>query len=358
MIAKGIIEKQIRQNPEDKSLYIKRGELQLLMDDYDGALKDGLYVLKSNANIYNGYDLISATYQKMGEWNKAIPYFKKMQELQPDNTLISYNLAVSYQNIQQFGPALDLLNGIIDRYPDEANFYLSRANLFMMKGDIQAAKADYEKAVSVDPENYKCYLERGFFLKNTSSPDRGKDSFDKAILLLGDEIKKNPQDALLLIHRAEIMEQIGNLKGAYIEYENYLKTWPISYSVLGKEALYFSLSKNWKEAVNAYTTIINNFPENATMFFNRSLTFQESGNLQKALDDVNNAIRIDQGKYAYYFQRSRIRYQLGDQTGYKSDLKASSALLNEQNKIRKLDKKELEMLSIIQKLLNNTPGTR
>jgi hypothetical protein len=91
------------------------------------------------------------------------------------------------------------------------------------------------------------------------------------------------------------------------------------------------------------------------MYFNRSLTFQQSGNLQKALDDVNNAIHIDQGKYAYYFQRSRIRYQLGDQTGYKSDLKASSALLNEQSKTRKLDKKELEILSMIQKLLNYTP---
>jgi hypothetical protein len=46
---------------------------------------------------------------------------------------------------------------------------------------------------------------------------------------------------------------------------------------------------------------------------------------------------------------------LGDQTGYKSDLKASSALLNEQSKTRKLDKKELEILSMIQKLLNYTP---
>jgi tetratricopeptide (TPR) repeat protein len=358
MIAKRLIEKQIRQNPEDKSLYIKRGELQLLMDDYDGALKDGLYVLKSNANIYSEYDLISTTYQKMGEWNKAIPYLKKMQELQPDNTLVSYNLAISYQNIQQFGPALDLLNGIIDRYPDEANYYLSRANLFMLKGDIQDAKADFEKAVSVDPENYKCYLERGFFLKNTSSSDRGKANFDKAIALLGDEIKKNPQDAPLLIHRAEIMEQTGNVQSALNEYESYLKIWPLNYSVLAKKAIILSSSRQWPQAIDAYNTIINNFPENATMFYNRSLTFQQAGNLQKALDDINNAIRIDQSKYSYYFHRSRIRYQLGDQTGYKSDLHASSALLNDLSKTRKLDKKEIEMLSMIQKLLNYTPKTR
>jgi tetratricopeptide (TPR) repeat protein len=161
-----------------------------------------------------------------------------------------------------------------------------------------------------------------------------------------------------MIHRAEIMEQTGNVQNALTEYENYLKIWPLNYSVLAKKALILSSSKQWPQAIDEYNIIINNYPGNATMYFNRSLTFQQSGNLQKALDDVNNAIRIDQGKYAYYFQRSRIRYQLGDQTGYKSDLKASSALLNEQSKKRKLDKKELEILSMIQKLLNNTPGTR
>jgi tetratricopeptide (TPR) repeat protein len=358
IIAKRLIEKQIQKNPEDKSLIIKRGELRLLMDDYDGALKDGLYVLKSNADIYNAYDLLSATYQKMGQWNKALPYLKKMQELQPDNTLISFNLAVSYQNIQQFGPALDLLNGIIDRYPDETNFYLARANLYVLKGDNNAAKADYDKAVSVDPDNYECYMERGFFLKNTSSADKGKANFDKAIVLLGDEIKKYPQDAPLLIHRAEIMEQTGNIESALNEYENYLKIWPLNYSVLAKKAIILSSSRQWPQAIDSYNAIINNFPENATMFYNRSLTFQQAGNLQKALDDINNAIRIDQGKYSYYFHRSRIRFQLGDQTGYKSDLHASSALLNELSKTRKLDKKELEMLSMIQKLLNYTPKAR
>jgi tetratricopeptide (TPR) repeat protein len=358
IIAKRLIEKQIQKNPEDISLFIKRGELRLLMDDYDGALKDGLYVLKSNTDIYSAYDLLSATYQKMGQWNKALPYLKKMQELQPDNTLVSYNLAVSYQNIQQFGQALDLLNGIIDRFPDETNFYLARANLYVLKGDNTAAKADYDKAVSVEPDNYECYLERGYFLKNTSSSDKGKDNFDKAIVLLGDKIKKYPQDAPLLIHRAEIMEQTGNVQSALNEYESYLKIWPLNYSVLAKKAIILSSSRQWPQAIDAYNTIINNFPENATMFYNRSLTFQQAGNLQKALDDINNAIRIDQSKYSYYFHRSRIRYQLGDQTGYKSDLHASSALLNDLSKTRKLDKKEIEMLSMIQKLLNYTPKTR
>jgi len=133
-----------------------------------------------------------------------------------------------------------------------------------------------------------------------------------------------------------------------------LKIWPLSYSVLGKEALYYGSSKKWQEAVDVYTTIINNFPEDATMFYNRSLTFHQSGNLQKALDDINNAIRLDPIKYIYFLHRSRIRDQLGDKTGFKSDLKASSTLLNEQLNKSKLNEKELEILSTIQKLLNDT----
>jgi tetratricopeptide (TPR) repeat protein len=247
-----------------------------------------------------------------------------------------------------------LLNKIIDRYPNAADYYIARANIFLLKGDKLAAKADYDKAISVDPNNYIGYRERGFFLKNNSSVDLGKGDFDKAILLLGNEIEKSPQDAPLLIRRAEIMEQTGNIQGAFTEYENYLKIWPISYSAMEKKALYFSFSKQWQQAIEAYTTIIDNYPENATMFYNRSLTFQQSGNLPKALDDVNNAIRIDANKYTYFFHRSMIKYQLGDKAGYKSDLNASSALLNEQGKKRKLSEKEQDMLSTIQKLLNDT----
>jgi tetratricopeptide (TPR) repeat protein len=358
VVAKKLIEKQIQQTPEDKSLFLQRGRLRLLMNDYEGALRDCFYVLKANAKNYSGYDLVTVTYQNMGQWDKTIPYLKKMLELQPDNAQLNYSLANSYQNLNQFGPALDLLNDLIDRYPNVSNYYISRAGIFILKGDKLAAKADYDKAISVDPNNYKGYHERGLFLMNNSSLDRGRSDFDKALLLLGDEIRKNPQDAPLLIKRAEILEQMGNGQGAYNEYENYLKTWPLSYAVLGKEAQYFGSSKKWQEAIDVYSTIINNFPEDATMFYNRSLTFHQSGNFPKALNDINDAIRLDPINYIYFLHRSRVRYQLGDNTGYTSDLKASSALLNEQSRKRKLNEKELGILSTIQKQLNDATSAQ
>jgi len=348
-IAKRLIEKQVQQNPGDKSLIIKRGELRLLMGDNEGAIQDGLSILKSDQNNYSAYDLISSVYQKTGDLPKAITYFKKMLELQPDNTHVSYNLAVSYKNMNQLDQALHLLNGIIERYPNSSVFYIARASVFITKGDRSAARADYDKAISVDPGNYSSYRERALFFKNNSNPELARNDLDKAISLLKEAIEKNSQDATLILTHAEMMEQSGNSKGAINEYENYSNTWPVNYSVLKNKAQKYYSMKQWPQAIDTYTMIIVNFPEEVKIFFNRSLAYQASGDLQKALGDLNQAIRMDPNEYTYFYFRSRIKNQMGDQAGYNSDLKTTGLLLKEQSKKRKLDKIELDLLTQIQK---------
>ena len=39
----------------------------------------------------------------------------------------------------------------------------------LVENNFNAAKADYDKAVAVDPENYVPYRERGLFLAHNSS---------------------------------------------------------------------------------------------------------------------------------------------------------------------------------------------
>jgi tetratricopeptide (TPR) repeat protein len=352
-ISKTLIEKQIQQNPQDKQLLVKRGELRLLLDDYEGALSDGLKVMESNKKNFSGYELVAAAYQKTGQWNKAADILKKMLELQPDNMKVTYSLATLYQNNNQMESALDLLNRLIERYPNESAFYISRANLFLMKGDISATKSDFDKAVSVDPNNYSGFSERGSFFRNNSAPELARVDYGKAISLLDEEIEKNPQNAPLYVARAEIMEQNVNIQGALNEYENYLKKWPLNNSVLKKTGQIYSSMKRWQDAIYAYTAIIDNFPGEAKIFLSRGLAFQQIRNFQGALNDFNKAVQLDADGYAYYFFRSRIRSQMGDKAGYMSDLNTSAALLNKQMTKRKLDREEQDLLSLIQKLLND-----
>jgi len=352
MIAKRLIENQIHQNPGDKSLYIKRGNLRLMLGDYKGALQDGMYILKLNANDYSGHELVVAIYQTVGQSEKAIPYQKKMLELQPDNVSLTNTLSLLYYETHQLDQAFGLLNVLIKNYPKKADFYVSRAGLFLMKGDQLNAKADYNRAISVDPNNYASYRARGNYYLRISSSNLAMNDFNKAIELLGKDLHENPQNAPLLLIRAEIMEQINNSQGALAEYENYLKNWPINYTVLKSLAQKYYSLKKWKQAIDSYSLIIENFPLEIGAFFNRGLTYMQSGNSPKALDDLNTAILRNPNEYNYFHLRSAIKSKLGDRAGSTSDLKTTSDILKEISKTRKLEQNEQDLLTQIQAQLH------
>jgi tetratricopeptide (TPR) repeat protein len=109
--------------------------------------------------------------------------------------------------------------------------------------------------------------------------------------------------------------------------------------------------KQYKQAINAYAAIIDNFPGSSRIFFRRGLVWQQSGNLQNALSDLDNAVMIDPGQYPYFYFRAGIRNQLGEKDGYMSDLMTAANLLNRERSVRKLDKAEQDMLNSINNLL-------
>jgi len=352
-IARRLIDMQITEKPDDKSLLLKRGEMRLLMEDYSGALRDGQDFLRSNINNYHAYELIASIYQKTGELSKAIPYLKKMKDLHPDNFQVPFTLVTLYKNNKQNELAHELLNELIKRNPDEAGFYISRADLLLRENRIDAAKSDYDKAVAVDPENYVPYRERGLFFAHNSQSDIARKDFNRSIELLNEKIKINPQDATSITDRAEIMEQTGNIRGALDEYSNYLNLWPLNYSVLKRVGQINYSLKQWPQAIKAYTEIIDNFSTDPKVLLSRSLAFQQSGDLSAALNDLNLAVRLEPEEYPYYYFRSGIRSQMGDRAGAEGDLKVSYDLIKAQQSKRKLEKAESDLFSSIQKQLNN-----
>ena len=352
MIAEAIIEKQIQQNPQDLSLYISRGRLRLINDDFKGALQDGMYVLNSNANDYLKYQLIMSVYENIGQSDKAIYYKKKMLELKPDDINLSQSLALLYNKINQPEPALELLNDLVVKHPEVADLYINRAKLLLNKKDYPAAKADFDKAISVEPGNYLTYLARSSYNMMTSFPELARKDLNQALTLLGEDIGKNPQNAPLFFIRAEILEKSGDIQGALNAYESYPATWPLNYSVLKNKAQIYYAQKQWQKAIDAYSTMVDNFPERTESLTGRSRAYMQSGNFQEALDDLNNIIRIYPEEYSYYYSRAMIKNQLGDREGSVTDLKTTALLLKELSMKRELDAEEKKIVSSIEKMIN------
>lgn len=342
-----LIDQEIKDHPADIMNHLKRGHLFLLTGNTEGALSDAMYVLKRDPENFKGYELAVDTYEKMGQYDKAIAYLLKMNTLQPDNIGITYDLAANYRSANQLDKAKSILDDLIARFPKRSAFYISRAMVSLMKRDLKSAKDDYNSAVANDPGNYLVYRDRGAFYKNTVAPDLAAADFKTALDLVNKEIAQNPQDARLFIARAEIYELAGNNQARLAEYENYMKQWPPNYTILEKLAQERFSSKQYPLAIESFTLLIDNFPGDANALFHRGVAFLETGKFQDALGDFNNAIRFGPGNYLYYYMRADLKERMHDQPGFISDLEQAYALLKDKQRKTQLNKQEQEVYNYI-----------
>jgi len=178
-------------------------------------------------------------------------------------------------------------------------------------------------------------------------PELDKRDQNQAIALISKDIRNNPQNAPLLLSRAEIMAEMGDLQGAQREYENYMKTWPAVYTTLTELGQYYVSQKQWQNAIASYTKIIDNFPKRKKYLYDRSLAYEQMGDLQKALEDLNQVITFYPKEYSCYYARARVNSKLGDREGFSRDIRTTSALLKEISQIRELNEKEQKIMSSI-----------
>jgi len=151
------------------------------------------------------------------------------------------------------------------------------------KGDKQGAILEYNKAISLDPENALAYRKRGYVKFNISNYVGAIEDYNEAINL-------DPKDYISYYYRAECNEHLNN----------------------------------WNEALEDYNKTISIDPSDPQCwsYFNRGkIKFFELKDYQGALDDFNKAKCTMPGYFELY--RGIAKYNLKDKIGACQDLKNS-----------------------------------
>jgi len=78
------------------------------------------------------------------------------------------------------------------------------------------------------------------------------------------------------------------------------------------------------------TQAISSNPKNAEFYYQRGLSYQNSGDKQRAMKDYNEAIRLDPRYALAYHDRGFIRSKIGDRKGAIEDLRKATKLYFEQ----------------------------
>jgi tetratricopeptide (TPR) repeat protein len=82
---------------------------------------------------------------------------------QEDRAVVYYDRGAAHWRKHDFDAAIADENEAIEINPKLANAYMRRGAAYGDKGDNDRALADTEKAIDIDPENVRAYSNRGLF---------------------------------------------------------------------------------------------------------------------------------------------------------------------------------------------------
>jgi tetratricopeptide (TPR) repeat protein len=122
--------------------------------DHSEALKSYEAMLKKDPNDWNALTGMADAYFGVQRFSDAIIYYQKAIEVKPDD-IDSYNdLGLAYHYTGNSGKGLEYVNKGIEKNPYLQRIWLTKGFILAYgTGDLDGAKAAWEKAKSMDPNS-------------------------------------------------------------------------------------------------------------------------------------------------------------------------------------------------------------
>ena len=171
-----IIDRILKENPENITVHYNRALIYHLMDDFENSVKEYNFFIKKNKEFHLAYFGRAMSYFSLKEFDRAIKDLEKAIELEPNDDLSYLNLGVGYLKKEDFAKALKYFELSIQKKPANYQAYNSIADAYRKMKKLDLALESSYKSLSINP-NFdlayatlaEIYAERGnesLFYKN------------------------------------------------------------------------------------------------------------------------------------------------------------------------------------------------
>jgi TolB-like protein/Tfp pilus assembly protein PilF len=103
-------------------------------------------ILPGSSKVPEGLGFVT---RREGNWDQSVAYFERALALDPRNTELLREAAVTYAMLRQFPTALKLLDRALDVLPNDPSLMAFRASIFQTQGNLQEAA---KSLVEVTPQ--------------------------------------------------------------------------------------------------------------------------------------------------------------------------------------------------------------
>ena len=193
---------------------------------------------------------IGAIKQAQGNFESALAYYGKAEQLNPSNVTTRLNVGTLFQQQKQYQKAIQSYDSVLTLYPNNTQALLYKAQVFQEMGDSKTALGLYKKILSIDPANSEAKSQIGQAMRESLSPSEyiaylsqngsADELYDYAYKLH----KENKTDDAISAYKAAIAKNGANVD-AYVN--------------LG---ICYASKDDYSNAINILNTAKSKFPTN------------------------------------------------------------------------------------------------
>lgn len=288
-----------------ESAFINRAFIRKQKGDFSGSLADYTAAIEldpGNSELYNNRGNV---YFQTGEMSAAINDYNQSIQLNPNDYLGYKNRGTIHLSRNNADEAINDFREAIIRNPKSGDLFFNLALAKKAKGDSEGMKADYLKAVELDP-NY------------------GMDEFRKKIGV-GEDIL-GQMKPVQLYEQGRSTEASGKLQEALVLYRKALDArpdYPEAWFALGN--LYGKLQK-FDDAMNCMNNAIRYRGDYPEALATRGVAYASKGKFKEALSDLTASISSNPKNGSAYFNRAIVYLNTNQKELACTDLKMATEL--------------------------------
>jgi tetratricopeptide (TPR) repeat protein len=217
----------------------------------------------------------------------------------PDYIPCKLRRAEMYIHLKQYELAFGLLNDALrlDKQLHEA--YWMKGTIYREVGDMEKALSSFQTAVEVNPEFFDGYITLGIAHASQNNP-LAVDYYNSAIRI-------RPRSVEARYNLAIYHQENGNLEDALALYGDILDIDTLNASAAFNSGyIHLEYQQDYVNAELWFTEAITRLPYYHQAFFNRGLARESQNNLEGALSDYNETLKLKPDYTPAAIAKSRV----------------------------------------------------
>ena len=282
------------------------------LEDDLRALVDALMAVKLDSSHASYFVTLASINVSLGNGNVALGAVQQAIALDPKDADAYVTLSDVYAELKRFDDAIGAVETAQKLDPESvgdaslAMAYFDRGDHFLSTGNVDAAIADFSKAINLSPSYWLALGGRGQAYVR-------KRLFGKAIPDLTAAIdNKVDYDGTMRLDRANAYVATGALDKAVADYSVVIGiSKPPANAYAGRGNVYVAEQK-YDLAIADLTAAIKLNASDAALYVERGSAYLDKGDLGQAMVDLNTALTIDKTDSAALLQRGDTYFARGD----------------------------------------------